>query len=80
MKGVDIMKAKTISAIREMLAAQVSDARINYKTLQKKLEQKYDTEWVYDLLDEYEKKALHDLREEWDEVEDIFEDFEHHQW
>lgn len=74
------MKAKTISAIREMLAAQVSDARRDYKALQKKLEQKYETEWVYDLLDDYEKKALHDLREECYEAEEFFEDFENHQW
>lgn len=74
------MKAKTISAIREMLASQVSDTRKDYNALKKKLKQKYDTEWVYDLLDDYEKKALHDLREEWDEAEEIFEDFESHQW
>jgi hypothetical protein len=74
------MKAKTISAIREMLAAQVSDARRDYKALQKKLEQKYDTEWVDDLLDDYEKKALYDLRKECYEAEEFFEDFESYQW
>lgn len=75
------MKAKTISAIREMLASQVSDARINYKALQKKLEQKYDTEWLTDkILEDFESKALKDLKEEWNEAEDIFEDFENYQW
>lgn len=75
------MKAKSISAIRQMLALQVSDAGRNFKALKKKLEQKYDTEWLTDkILEEFESKALEDLKEEFDEANEIFEDFEQHQW
>lgn len=74
------MKAKTISAIREMLKENKDRAYRDYKALKEKLEQKYDTDWLENTLNDYEKKAYYDLREECYEAEDIFEDFENHQW
>lgn len=74
------MKAKTISSIRNMLIKQKENAHKDYKDLRQKLEQKYDTEWLDNVLNDYEKKAFYGLREECDEAEEIFEDFEHHQW
>lgn len=74
------MKAKTISVIRQILKENKDRAYRDYKALKEKLEQKYDTDWLENTLNDYEKKAYYDLREEWDEAEEIFEDFESHQW
>lgn len=74
------MKAKTINTIRDMLKQKKDSAHRDYKALRQKLEQKYETEWLENVLNDYEKKAFYGLREECDEAEEIFEDFEHHQW
>ena len=74
------MKAKTINSIRDMLIKQKESAHRDYKTLRQKLEQKYETEWLIGILTDYEKRAITDLKEEYDKAREIFEDFEQHQW
>lgn len=74
------MKAKSITAIREILQKRVESANYQYKTREYNLEQKYKTEWLDNEMTEQEKKMLYGDREILREARELLEDFENHQW
>ena len=74
------MKAKTISTIRAALKNKKDAAFNDYKALKEKLELKYNTGWLDDIMTDYEKSAFYGLKEEYNEACEVFEDFEKHQW
>ena len=74
------MKAKSITTIREMLQLKVENASYHYNVTRATLEEKYETEWLDNKVTKEEKRTLDDYRENLREAEELFEDFENHQW
>ena len=73
------MKAKSIITIEDILRQKKEEAKANYKSVRAKFEEKYNTEWL-DKIMEPEKKMLEKARENYYELEQLYDDFDQHQW
>lgn len=81
MKGkVKVMKAKSISYIRNMLIDETKKAEDAYSLFREKLIDKYKTDWINSEANETEKELLNHLDEKRDVLREVLRDFEEHQW
>ena len=74
------MKAQTIVGILDILKHQKEIAYEAYKTTRDNLEQKYSTEWLDTVMTDLESRMLYGAKQEYNELCELLEDFENHQW
>ena len=74
------MKAQTIVNILDILRQKKENAYASYKNIRDNLEQKYSTEWLDKVITEPESKMLYGSKQEYNELCELLEDFENHQW
>ena len=74
------MKAKSIEIIREMLKKERDDAYKDYKYTKDYLEEKYQTEWIDNKLNDSEMEELREAKIKYYNLNEIYEDFEKHDW
>ena len=74
------MKAQTIASILDILKQKKEIAYASYKNIKDNLEQKYSTEWLDRVITNMEKTMLHRAKQEYNELCELLEDFENHQW
>ena len=73
------MKAKSIITIEDILRKKKEEAKADYKSIRARLEEKYNTEWL-DKIMESEKEMLEEARKNYCELEQLYADFDQHQW
>jgi hypothetical protein len=74
------MTAKTIIYIDKLLKNQKETAYNDFTALKKKFQEKYGTEWIDDILTDYEREAYEGLKYAFYDACAACEDFEKHQW
>ena len=74
------MKAKSIMVIREMLKKERDEAFKDYKNTKEHLIEKYGTEWLDKVIDDFEKKELHNVQERYWQLDEVYKDFENYEW
>ena len=74
------MKAKSIEIIREMLKKERDDAYKDYKYTKDYLEDKYQTEWIDNKLNDSEMEELREVKIKYYNLNEVYEDFEKHDW
>lgn len=74
------MKAKSIVTIRDMLKRERDAAYMDYKNTKEHLEEKYETEWIDNKINDFEKEELNDVKEKYRKLNEAYEDFEEHEW
>ena len=74
------MKAKSIEIIREMLKKERDDAYKDYKYKKDYLEDKYQTEWIDNKLNDSEMEELREVKIKYYNLNEVYEDFEKHDW
>lgn len=74
------MKAKSIEIIRSILKKEKQNAYNNYRDIRRTLEENYKTKWLEDEICEAERQDLHQARERYDNMSEVSEDFEKHDW
>lgn len=74
------MKAKSIEIIREMLKKERDDAYKDYKYTKDYLEEKYQTEWIDNKLNDSEMEELREVKIKYYNLNEVYEDFEKHDW
>lgn len=74
------MEAKSITGIHEILIREVERTQYAHKVLRADLEQKYNTEWLDNVITEQEKQRLKKTYQLYREARELLEDFENHQW
>lgn len=78
---MEIMKAKSIATIREILIQNEKDASCQYKTHKYNLKQKYNVEWLgAAVMTNQEKTELNNDKNSLKEARELLEDFENHEW
>lgn len=74
------MKAKSITAIGKILKEKEETAEKAYRTIRSNLEKKYDTGWLDQVMTEEEKEILKNAKDNYNDMREIIEDFEQHEW
>lgn len=74
------MKAKSIEIIREMLKKERDEAYKDYKATKEYLEDKYQTEWIDNKINDSEFKELREVKIKYCDLNEVYEDFEKHDW
>lgn len=74
------MKVQTIIAIRDILKQKRDIAAHNYKITRQRFEQEYQSEWFVSELIESDKRVWEGVKNQYQYILDILEDFENHQW
>lgn len=73
------MKAKSIITIEDILRQKKEEAKADYKSIRTRLEEKYNTEWLDEIV-ESEKEMLEEARNNYYELEQLYDDFDQHKW
>lgn len=74
------MKAKSIVLIREVLIYQRGKAFSKYQNIKDTLQTKYDTVWLDSVATKSELKDLRTIKEAYECLDELLQDFENHQW
>ena len=74
------MKAKSITTIGEILKQNKENAYVSYRNFKYNLEQKYNTDWLNDVIEDTERVKLNGMKKEYESLYELYEDFESHQW
>ena len=74
------MKAKLICFMRDFIIKNRDKAKSKYVYMRGFLQNKYDTVWTDSVAEESELSELRITKTEYECWEELFEDFENHQW
>lgn len=74
------MKAKSIEIIRGILKKERDDAYKDYKYTKDYLEEKYQTDWIDNKLSDSEMEELREVKIKYYDLNEVYEDFEKHDW
>lgn len=74
------MRAKTIEMIGELLTNRKESAYMDYITIRRNLEEKYNTEWLDKVATKQEIDILNAAKHVYWELNEMCDDFKQHQW
>ena len=74
------MRAKTIETIGELLTNRKESAYMDYITIRRNLEEKYNTEWLDKVATKQEIDILNAAKHVYWELNEMCDDFKQHQW
>ena len=74
------MRTKSIIEIEKILKRKKETAEKEYKAIRNNMEKKYNTCWLDSVMTEEEKEILKNARENYNNLVEIIDDFEQHQW